>query len=79
MLDITSILSDAIETCGFDAEEYAENRIIDACSDILRDHNIKTMLKMAIDGHVERHITDIEDMLDDAVDDYAKEVVDNAF
>lgn len=79
MLDITSILSDAIETCGFDAEDYAENKIMDACNDILIDHNIKTMLKLAIEAQVEQHSTDIVDMLEDAVGDYAKEVVDRAF
>lgn len=79
MLDITSILSDAIETYGFDAEEYAENKIMDACNDILIDHDIKTMLKLAIEGQVDQHKTDIEDMLDEAVDDYAKEVVERAF
>lgn len=79
MLDITSILKDAIETCGFDIESYAENQITHLCNTVMKNRSIRSMLEDSVEEHVKEHYSDIEDLLEDAVDDYVKEVVDDAF
>lgn len=79
MLDITSILNDAIETCGLDIENEVEDALRDTVDNILFNNNVKSLLKDAIKSAAERKGDEILDLLEDAVDDYAKEAVEDAF
>lgn len=79
MLDITSILQDAIETCGLDIENEVEDVLRETVDNVLFNHNVISLLRQAIKNAADMRSDDILELLEDAVDDYAKDAVNDAF
>lgn len=74
-LNIESIISDAIETCGANIEETIEAAVDEVVNDICTKSNIQNMIKDQINYTVWSKKEELEDMVRDQIADFVEDAV----
>lgn len=74
-LNIESIISDAIETCGANIEETIEAIVDEVVNDICAKSNIQNMIKDQINYTVWSKKEELEDMVRDQIADFVEDAV----
>lgn len=75
ILNIESIISDAIETCGANIEETIETAVDEVVNDICTKSNIQNMIKDQINYTVWSKKEELEDMVRDQIADFVEDAV----